>query len=102
MDSIEIKRARKTDNQFNVKMNITHGKLLALLEAVRKHNSPVGVDLHDLLLAAVDKDPDVLANLGIFQRVRPEPYSGGPLQPGTDQSLRGEVLPEDPEPFDPR
>ncbi len=42
---ISIKKKKNTDNTFLIKGELTSGKLLAIMNALEKHNTPVAQDV---------------------------------------------------------
>lgn len=53
MESVTVFKNPKNDNLFDVKMTVTKGKVLALINALNKHSegSPVAADLLDMIVA---------------------------------------------------
>ena len=52
----EIKRDKKNENIFSVKMNVSEGKIIAITRALKLYNSPVGNDVLNMIIYAVQDD----------------------------------------------
>lgn len=55
-ESCSLKRKPKTDNLVVINLTVTTGKLVALINALETHGTPVAQDLRNMLIQSVKND----------------------------------------------